>query len=152
MLPGCLCASTADGTMSTERYRIATARADVTSPALPPGPALPAWLQPALWFGWPVGFLERCARRHGDVFTLRLLLGPPTVMVGDPALADRVLALGADVATAGEENALLAPLLGERSVLMLDGPEHLRQRRLLAPLLHGERTRGQAGVIAAIVA
>ncbi|HEY4026058.1 MAG TPA: cytochrome P450 [Candidatus Dormibacteraeota bacterium] len=128
------------------------APSDVTPSTLPPGPRLPAWLQTILWFAWPAGFLERCARRHGDVFTLRLALGPPTVMVSEPRLVERVLGLTADAASAGEENAVLAPLLGERSVLMLDGPEHVRQRRLLLPFFHGERMRGQAGAIAAITA
>ncbi len=51
---------------------------------LPPGPPFPALVQTALWFGRPVGFLEWCGRRYGDVFTLRLALGPPTVMVSEP--------------------------------------------------------------------
>jgi cytochrome P450 family 135 len=119
--------------------------------ALPPGPPLPALVQTALWLGRPVGFLEWCSRRYGDVFTLRLALGPPVVMVSDPALAERILTLSADQASTGEENAILAPLLGDRSVLMLDGPDHIRQRRLLLPFFHGERMRRQAGAIAAIV-
>src|SRR5205807_1357256 len=40
---------------------------------------------------------------------------------------------------AGEANALLGPILGERSVLLLDGTEHLRHRRLLLPPFHGKR-------------
>jgi cytochrome P450 len=86
------------------------------------------------------------------VFTLRLALGPPTVMVSEPRLVELVLALTADAASAGAENAVLAPLLGERSVLMLDGPEHVRQRRLLLPFFHGERMRGQEEAIASIAA
>ena len=42
---------------------------------------------------------------------------------------------------AGEANAPLGPVLGERSVLLLDGAEHLRQRRLMLPPFHGERMR-----------
>src|SRR5215831_5578882 len=118
---------------------------------LPPGPPLPALVQTALWLGQPVAFLEWCARRYGDVFTLRLVLGPPIVMVSEPALVERVLALSAEEASAGEENAILEPLLGERSVLMLDGPDHVRQRRLLLRFFHGERMRRQAGAIEAIV-
>lgn len=123
----------------------------MASDPLPPGPALPALVQTALWFARPVGFLEWCGRRYGDVFTLRLAPGPPTVMVSEPRLVERVLALPADTASTGEENAVLAPLLGDRSVLMLDGPEHLRQRRLLLPWFHGERMRRHGGAIAAVV-
>jgi cytochrome P450 len=95
--------------------------------------------------------MEWCGRRYGDVFTLRLALGPPIVMVSDPALVERVLTLPSDMASTGEENALLEPLLGPNSVLMLDGDEHLRQRRLLLPFFHGERMRRQADAIASIV-
>lgn len=121
-------------------------------PNLPPGPPLPVPLQTALWLGQPVRFVEWCGRRYGDVFTLRLAFGPPTVVVSDPALVERILALPAEVATAGEDNAILAPLLGEHSVLMLDGAEHLRQRRLLLPFFHGERLRRHADLIASIAA
>ena len=37
---------------------------------------------------------------------------------------------------------MLAPILGSGSMLLLDGAEHLRQRRLLLPPFHGERMRG----------
>jgi cytochrome P450 len=107
-------------------------------------------VQTALWLGSPLAFLEWCHRRYGDVFTLRLVFGPPTVMVAEPRLVERVLTLPAETASTGEENALLAPLLGEHSVLMLDGPEHLRHRRLLLPFFRGERMRRQGEQIAAI--
>jgi len=121
------------------------------SDELPPGPWFPATVQTALWLRWPVGFPRWCARRYGDVFTLRLAFGPPVVMVSEARLVERVLTLSAEAASTGEENAILAPLLGERSVLMLDGPEHVRQRRLLLPFFHGERMRRQGDAIAAIV-
>ena len=34
---------------------------------------------------------------------------------------------------------MLGPIVGERSVLLLDGAEHLRHRRLLLPPFHGQR-------------
>ena len=38
-------------------------------------------------------------------------------------------------------------MLGERSVLLLDGAEHLRQRRLMLPPFHGERMREYEAVM-----
>jgi cytochrome P450 len=119
---------------------------------LPPGPRLPVPLQTALWLGRPIAFQDRVARHYGDVFTLRLALGPPVVVVSRPELVERVLTLPVETATTGAENAVLAPLLGEHSVLMLDGPEHLRQRRLLLPFFHGQRMRAHAPSIGAIAA
>src|SRR5437867_12041392 len=72
------------------------------------------------------------------------------VLFSDPALVDGILAAPPAVAPTGPENSILEPLLGPRSVLMLDGPEHLRQRRLLLPFFHGERMRRHEATIAAI--
>jgi cytochrome P450 len=41
----------------------------------------------------------------------------------------------------------LGPVVGERSVLLLDGAEHLRQRKLLLPPFHGERMRAYEQVM-----
>ncbi len=41
----------------------------------------------------------------------------------------------------------LAPLLGPSSVLLLDGDEHLRHRRLLLPPFHGERMRAYGSMM-----
>src|SRR6185312_3742791 len=48
---------------------------------------------------------------------------------------------------AGEANAPLGMMLGERSVLVLDGPEHLRQRRLLLPPFQGSAVGAFRAVI-----
>jgi cytochrome P450 len=91
----------------------------------------------------PTRFLDQCHERMGDYFTLR----PPgrtVVVTVDPAAVKQVFTGDPDLLHAGEANALLAPMLGTRSVLLLDGPEHLRQRRLLLPPFHGERMRTYA--------
>ncbi|MCW2989323.1 MAG: cytochrome, partial [Solirubrobacterales bacterium] len=41
--------------------------------SLPPGPCLPRALQAVGWTRRPLPFLERCQRRYGDIFTLRIL-------------------------------------------------------------------------------
>src|SRR6185312_15061266 len=53
---------------------------------------------------------------------------------------------------AGKANAVLEPVVGKHSVLLLDGKEHLRQRRLLLPPLHGERMQAYAALMAEIAA
>ena len=49
---------------------------------------------------------------------------------------------------AGEGNANLSLILGDNSVLLLDGEAHLRQRRLLLPPFHGERMRAYGELMA----
>lgn len=115
--------------------------ADSSHPAgkLPPGPRLPALLQTAGFiFGGP-RFLEACRRRYGDAVTFTTVFDSGFVMVFDPALAKEVFQGSSAQLHAGEANALLGPILGERSVLLLDEGEHLRHRRLMLPAFHGEQ-------------
>ena len=62
-------------------------------------------------------------------------------MVFDPDVVKQVFRGPPEQLRAGEANAPLGPVLGARSVLLLDGAEHLRQRRLMLPPFHGERMR-----------
>ena len=68
-------------------------------------------------------------------------------MVFDPALVKQVFQGSGQQLHAGEANALLGPILGERSVLLLDGAEHLRHRRLMLPPFHGQRMQAYAEVM-----
>jgi cytochrome P450 len=61
------------------------------------------------------------------------------VMLFDPSLVKQLMQGSAEQLHAGEANGLLGPVVGERSVLLLDGAEHLRHRRLLLPSFHGRR-------------
>ena len=109
---------------------------------LPDGPRHPRIVQAWLWLKKPTWFLDRCSRAYGDVFTMRLPLGMDLVHVADPDLVKAVFGGGTDSLRGGEANAaVLEPLLGRHSVLVLDGPEHLRQRKLILPAFHGERMR-----------
>ena len=112
-----------------------------TTPHLPPGPRLPRLVQTAGFIVGGVRFLEACRRRYGDLVTLRTLFDSGFVMVFDPVLVRQVFQSSNHQLHAGEANALLGPVLGERSVLLLDGSEHLRHRRLLLPSFHGEQMR-----------
>ncbi|MDQ3093290.1 MAG: cytochrome P450, partial [Actinomycetota bacterium] len=75
--------------------------------------------------------LSRCHRRYGDVFTLDLGQFGPFVFLADPGLIREVFTGDSEVLHAGAPNAVLAPILGTRSVLTSDGARHLRQRKLL---------------------
>jgi cytochrome P450 len=109
------------------------------SAPLPPGPRSPRIVQT---LGFIVGgrrYLERVHRRYGDAVTLGTVFDDRFVMVFSPELIRQVFQGSSDRLHAGEANALLGPILGERSVLLLDGAEHLRHRRLMLPEFHGRR-------------
>jgi cytochrome P450 len=112
--------------------------------ALPPGPPMPSAVQALGWALRPLPFMAGARRRYGDTFTLRIRHGRPWVFLSDPEDVGRVLTISPELvrAGAGEANPLLGPLLGPRSVMLLDEPEHMIQRRFLLPSFHGERMRG----------
>src|SRR3954462_11587910 len=101
---------------------------------LPSGPAEPAAIQMAEWIVRPTALLRRCQARYGEPFTLKIAWsGAPMVFVSDPAAVKRVFAADPAVLRGGESSSVLEPFAGPRSILLLDGAEHLRQRRLMLP-------------------
>ncbi len=118
--------------------------------ALPPGPSLPAAAQTAAFMLRPTEFLEQCHRRYGDSFTIDTLLFGAEVNVVHPDAVRQLFTGDPEVLRAGEANEALEPLLGSRSVLLLDGAAHVQQRRLLLPPFHGERMLAYARTMVAI--
>ena len=114
----------------------------VAPPAgMPPGPRLPRSLQTLLFVLAPRQFIGRSWRRYGDIVRFSTRFDSRFVLVFHPREIRQVFTAPADVLRAGEANALLGPVVGERSVLLLDGAEHLRHRRLMLPPFHGARLK-----------
>lgn len=114
------------------------------SRSLPPGPALPATLQAVVWARRPLPFLEICQRRYGDVFTVDIRNAGTWVILADPQDVKRVFTADHESLGVGIANSILGPLLGPRSVMLLEEPEHVRRRRLMLGHFHGEGMRGYA--------
>jgi cytochrome P450 len=110
---------------------------------------MPSALQAVGWALRPLPFMQRCRERHGDTFTLHVRHGRPWVFLSDPADVAKVLTITPNLvrAGAGEANPLLGPLLGPRSVMLLDEPEHMAHRKFILPSFHGERMRGYGEMI-----
>ena len=104
---------------------------------LPPGPRAPAAVNTARLVQRPMESLLGWRERYGDVFTVPLLVFGTGVYVSDLDGIREMLTGDQSDLHAGEANAPLAPVLGDKSVLILDGREHLRQRRLLLPPFQG---------------
>lgn len=107
-------------------------------------------MQAAWWVLRPVSFLERHAARFGAQFSVRFPRYPPIVFTAEPETIRDVFAADADTLHAGRGNRILAPLLGEGSLLLLDGERHRRERRRVLPVLRGERMRAYAAAMAAV--
>ena len=121
--------------------------------SLPPGPRLPAIAQTAMWMVRSLDFLSDCRARHGDLFTLRLTGFPPAVFACSPAAIKTIFSADPETVRAGAaRRPYFSPVLGTRSLLVLDGARHLRRRRLMLPAFHGDRMKAYAGSMAAATA
>ena len=122
-------------------------------PMLPPGPPTPAAVQTLEWIARPTDLLRRSAARYGEPFTLRTLWADaPMVLVSDPAEIRRIHAEPPAVLRGGASSQVLEPFAGPSSILLTDGEEHLRARRLVLPPFHGERMEARRDEIARLAA
>src|SRR5437660_9075897 len=116
---------------------------------LPPGPRAPALWQTIAWMPRPGGFLSRVHARYGDPATIRTYwTDEPMVLFSGPAAVREVFGLDPAIAPAGESWEFLRPFAGPHSILLLDGDEHLRERRLMQRPFHGERMRAFTPLVA----
>ena len=117
-----------------------------------PGPPEPPILQTLRWLLRPISFLESCRRRFGDVFAVRFLgFATPMVMLSDPE-AIRALYTEREHGLPPGRTVALLPVVGPRSVLLLEGREHLARRKLMLPSFHGERMRAYESIVRDVVA
>ena len=91
------------------------------------------------WVRHPIALMNDCSRKYGDPFTLNIAGFEHVIFVSHPDAIKDVFTGSSDGLHAGEANVLLEPLVGSNSLLLLDGPRHLRERRLLLPPFTGER-------------
>jgi cytochrome P450 len=127
----------------------------MTSPsrsALPPGPAAPQAVQFLGFWMRPLAYLERCRARYGKRFTIRLPLTPPFVMLTDPDEVKQVFTAPPDVLEPGRGARVLEPVVGANSVILLDEPAHMEQRKLMLPAFHGERMERLTGLMEEVAA
>ncbi len=113
----------------------------MSAATLPPGPSLPKTVQTLGFMLQPAKFATWAQRKYGDLVYFDSLLGGQFVMVFTPELTKQVFRGKPDNLRAGESNAVLEPVVGKHSLLLLDSGEHLRERKMLLPPFHGERMR-----------
>jgi len=117
---------------------------------LPPGPKLPSVLQLLNWVYRPVPFMRACAQRYGDCFTVRLPSNPPLIFFSDPEAIKEIFTGDPEKMPAGESRGILRPVVGQHSLLVLDGARHRQQRKLMMPPFHGERMHAYGEVMRSV--
>ena len=115
--------------------------------ALPPGPRTPGPVNVALLARRPLKSLLGWHARYGHVFSVRFTGFGQGVYVADPQAIKELFTGDQSDLRAGDANSVLEPIVGPNSVLVLDGPAHLRQRKLLLPPFQGSRVTAFREVI-----
>jgi cytochrome P450 len=97
----------------------------------------------------PAAFLRGVHDRFGDPVTIRTYwTEEPMVLFSHPDAVREVFRLDPAIAPAGQSWEFLRPFAGPHSILLLDGEEHLRERRLMQTPFHGERMRAFTPTVA----
>lgn len=107
-------------------------------------PALPvirgfAPLRAWRWLRAPYAFLDEAAARHGPSFNLHLPVVGRALLTGDPEMI-AALARNKDL-IGGRGTQVLRPVLGEDSLIVLEGERHAAHRRCIAPAFTTEAAR-----------
>jgi cytochrome P450 len=120
---------------------------------MPPGLRWPVLVQTVLFSQYRHLMLPMLRRRYGDVFTVRIAPGRRLFTVlARPDDIRAVFTGAADVFHAGEGNAILGPVMGDQSVLLVDEEQHRRVRKLLTPAFHGPALRGYQDLMTRLAA
>lgn len=109
----------------------------------------PSWWQLINWIADPLEFQDRHSRKYGDIFTMRLGGLGSWVVIGNPQAIQEIFSQDSKFDT-GRGNTLAEPLLGQNSLMLIDGERHRRERKLLMPPFHGERLQTYAKQICLI--
>ena len=117
---------------------------------LPNGPKIsgtfPIFRQFKLIFR-PLKYLEDYAQSYGDIFKIGGETAPPFVYISNPEGIKQVLTADPDLFEVGKGNRILRFLLGDKSLILMDGNAHQRQRQLMMPPFHGDRLRNYSQLI-----
>lgn len=102
------------------------------------------------WLKNPYAVLDHARQRHGLTFWLDLALLGRVFVTGDPGLI-REMTNHPDL-DAGRGIAALKEVMGDRSLITLDGEDHAARRRIVAPLFGREIERLDAVTVETTVA
>lgn len=119
---------------------------------VPHVPSAP-WLQAVRWVFDPVRYMQDCTQTDPDCFATSISGSGSdrVIFVQQPRILQYLFAHDRrELFAPGDGIAVLEPLIGNTSVVTLEGEAHQRRRRLLLPPFHGERLHIYGDLIAQI--
>lgn len=119
-----------------------------------PRPKTPALLQTLEWVFHPLEYMETNFQRFGDLFQASISPANPErlILVNNPQAIQYILTHdhSNEITAPGEVNILAKPILGENSMILLNGKRHRQRRQLVMPPFHGDRMKAYGEMICSI--
>lgn len=112
---------------------------------LPPATRIPKSLQGLAFATSRQRMMQRLTRRYGTVFVLNIPIYGRVVVIANSQLAKQVFTTSPEMLGNIQPN--LSRVFGSGSVFALEGDEHRRRRRLLAPPFHGNSMKNYEAII-----
>ncbi|NET35851.1 MAG: cytochrome P450 [Cyanothece sp. SIO1E1] len=117
---------------------------------LPDGPKNRNFLRTLNWIVHPTEVLEARLQKYGDTFRVAGRKPPYGIYFSSPEALQAIFTADSDQLSSAEGNRILLPILGDHSLIVMEGEYHQRQRRLLMPPFHGDRMRAYGELICSI--
>ncbi len=99
------------------------------------------------WIARPYAYLDECAAKYGDTFTMRMYGFGNLVFLSNPQAIKEIFSDKGTRFDVGRGQDIIRPLMGDNSVLLLDGDRHRRERKMLMPPFHGAKVKSYATTI-----
>jgi cytochrome P450 family 110 len=112
-----------------------------------PGSHLPRLLQTLLGVMRPVEARHAARERYGGVFRSNDAIAGELFHIAERELVEQVFKWKPAQYSVGEPRQVMEPVTGPSSILLLDGEDHMRMRRLMLPPFHGEAIAHYAELI-----
>lgn len=114
------------------------------------GPSTPQFIQLLKVIALPTQLLDACVKKYGDIFVTKISGFRPFVLFSHPQAIQQILTANPNLFDSGVSNQILHPLVGDYSLLLLDGSSHQHQRKLLTPPFHGDHMKSYGNLICKI--
>lgn len=100
------------------------------------------------WIAQPAKYMDSAAEQAPDIFLADITGGDGYVFINHPeAMRQIVTSDRSKYFASSKDNGLLKPLVGDNSLLMIEGDRHKQRRKLLLPPFHGERMQAYGALI-----
>ncbi len=100
------------------------------------------------WVAKPDKYMDSAVKQAPDIFIADIAGKDGYVFVNHPEAMRQIVTSDRDKFFAsGKDNDLLRPLLGDNSLILIEGDRHKQRRKLLLPPFHGERMQTYSRLI-----